>query len=161
VTAVMNPAEWEERVIVKRSENTKRAQNGVDLTVYKIMRHKSPAYLYEDKSKIVHSEKEEVKPDESGMIYLEPGVYEIWFGEVVEIPPGASGFILQRSTLSRNGVFIRSAWYDSGFRGRAEALMIVGNPVYIELGMRVAQLILFESDEAELYNGTYKDQDVD
>lgn len=160
MVAVANPKEWEKMVIIERGINTKRAQNGVDLTLYKVYKHTSPAYLYEDKMRIIHTDKEEIKPGEDGMIYLEPGVYEIWFNEKVNIPSGLSGMIIQRSTFSRNGVFIRSAWYDSGFIGRAEALMIVGNPVYIEQGMRVAQLILFRSDEAELYRGSYLNQDI-
>jgi len=75
---------------------------------------------------------------------------------IVTIGPDEAGWVITRSTLNRNGVFITSGLYDSGYSGvMAGAMHVRGGPVRIKKGTRVAQFLLFKAEALTLYNGSY------
>ena len=75
---------------------------------------------------------------------------------VVKIPEGYAGWVITRSTLNRNGLFITSGLYDSGYHGvMAGALHVEGGPAKIEKGTRVAQFLMFEAETLSMYDGDY------
>ena len=76
-------------------------------------------------------------------------------GEIT-IGPNEAGFVITRSTLNRNGIFITSGLYDSGYSGvMAGALHVnVGNAA-IKQGTRVGQFLLFEAESLNQYAGSY------
>lgn len=97
-----------------------------------------------------------INPDESGWYDLRKGTYEITFMSEVEIGPDESGLIVTRSTLNRNGVFISSGLWDSGYRGTLGAAL--HNPVgrfVVERGTRLAQLVIWKAKALHSYNGQY------
>jgi deoxycytidine triphosphate deaminase len=57
---------------------------------------------------------------------------------------------------------ITSGVFDPGFEvDEMGSIMIVTESMIVEKGARVAQIIMFENNEAELYNGQWqKDKDV-
>ena len=88
--------------------------------------------------------------------YLEEGTYEVVMENLVTVGADEAGWVITRSTLNRNGVFITSGLYDSGYNGvMAGAMHVRGGPVRIQKGTRVAQFLLFKAEALTLYNGSY------
>tara|TARA_X000001316_G_C919147_1_gene33272 strand:+ start:915 stop:1346 length:432 start_codon:yes stop_codon:yes gene_type:complete len=102
----------------------------------------------------------EVKPDSNGWWSLGPGTYEIIMEGEITIGHDEAGWVITRSTLNRNGVFITSGLYDSGYKGvMAGAMHVTGNNVSkrfrIQKGTRVAQFLLFKAEAVIQYDGDY------
>lgn len=94
------------------------------------------------------------------MFSLEPGVYSIGFDQGLKnLGDTDTAFIVQRSTLIRNGAEIRSSVYDPGF-GTANmgAMLYVWIPIQIEKHARVAQIIMHENERTDLYDGSYNNE---
>ena len=128
--------------------------NAVDLRVSKIFKMDGQFLISEDKK--VHRTTEELIPDEKDWWSLNTGVYEIVMENIVSVGEGYAGFVITRSTLNRNGVFITSGLYDSGYHGvMAGALHVRGGKTYIKKGTRVGQFIMFEAETLSLYDGSY------
>ena len=128
--------------------------NAVDLRVSKIFKMDGQFLISEDKK--VHRLTEELIPDEKDWWSLDTGVYEIVMENIVSVGEGYAGFVITRSTLNRNGVFITSGLYDSGYHGvMAGALHVRGGKTYIKKGTRVGQFIMFEAETLSLYDGSY------
>ena len=87
---------------------------------------------------------------------LSEGTYEVVMENIVTVGADEAGWVITRSTLNRNGVFITSGLYDSGYNGvMAGAMHVRGGPVRIKKGTRVAQFLLFKAEALTLYNGSY------
>ena len=87
---------------------------------------------------------------------LEPGTYEIVMENIISVGQDEAGWVITRSTLNRNGVFITSGLYDSGYHGvMAGALHVTGGPFEVERGTRVGQFLLFKSQALKKYEGSY------
>jgi deoxycytidine triphosphate deaminase len=85
-----------------------------------------------------------------------PGTYEIVMQNIITVGEGEAGWVITRSTLNRNGVFITSGLYDSGYHGvMAGALHVTGGPMRIKSGTRVGQFLLFKSQTLKMYDGDY------
>ena len=128
--------------------------NAVDLRVSKIFKMDGQFLISEDKK--VHRSTEELISDEKDWWSLDTGVYEIVMENIVSVGEGYAGFVITRSTLNRNGVFITSGLYDSGYHGvMAGALHVRGGKTFIKKGTRVGQFIMFEAETLSLYDGSY------
>ena len=100
-----------------------------------------------------------INPDnpKQHMFVLQPGVYSITFHQGCVLPNNIMAQIVQRSSLLRCGVDIKSAIYDPGFKtDLMGAVMIVHNTIQIEEGARVAQIIMSQTVTAEVYDGQYQ-----
>lgn len=129
--------------------------NAVDLRVGKIFRLNTSTFEITENEK-KHRGSWEVEPSDDGFFHLEPGTYEILMENIVKIPKGYAGWVITRSTLNRNGLFITSGLYDSGYHGvMAGALHVEGGPAKIEKGTRVAQFLMFEAETLSMYDGDY------
>ena len=130
--------------------------NAVDLRVKKIFRiHKASSFTISEEIK-QHRRTSEELPDEDGWWNLDRGTYEIIMENVVSIEEGYAGFEITRSTLNRNGVFITSGLYDSGYKGvMAGALHVNCGGAYIVPGTRLGQFILFKAESLNQYDGSY------
>ena len=128
--------------------------NAVDLRVDKIFSLKNEVFSISEDSK-KHRGSEEVLPVD-GYFELEPGTYEILMENIVNIPEGYAGWVITRSTLNRNGLFITSGLYDSGYHGvMAGCLHVEHGPAIIQKGSRVGQFLLFEAETLSMYDGDY------
>lgn len=100
-----------------------------------------------------------LKP-QNGWWILEKGFYKIVFRDIVEVPSTAIGLCLPRSSLLRMGAHISCGFWDPGYRGRGEALLIVGNDhgIRVEHGARIAQLVFIrvEPSSSNTYSGLYQ-----
>lgn len=102
-----------------------------------------------------HAEREELFPDEDDFFHLEPGTYEICFENMVNVSEGEAGWVITRSTLNRNGAFITSGLYDSGYSGPMAGALHISIPTRIQRGTRVGQYLIVRAETSELYNGDY------
>jgi len=90
------------------------------------------------------------------MFELEQGSYQFETKHKVTIPEGMAGWLIARSTLNRNGIFITSGLYDSGFSNFIGGVMhVMTGHAKIERGARIAQFILADAETAHLYDGQY------
>jgi|TARA_R110002073_G_scaffold65884_1_gene164237 deoxycytidine triphosphate deaminase len=129
--------------------------NAIDLKIDKIFRLNNKTFEISEAEK-VHRGSGPFQPDASGLWKLEVGTYEIIMEGEINIGPNEAGFVITRSTLNRNGLFITSGLYDSGYRGvMAGALHVTGGPAVIKRGTRVGQFLLFEAESLNQYSGSY------
>ena len=141
-------------------------QNGIEVTLSKafVIQSRSDdgrvASLSE--SEKVHAGQVELILSDDNFYYFEPGrVYTLELTEVVNIPSNAMGLVIQRSTLNRSGVTLRGCVWDSGYCGKGSLTLKTSIPYRIEKGARIAQLVLFEADDAGLYDGGYQNENVE
>ena len=83
-------------------------------------------------------------------------MYEILFDHDIKVGEGEAGWVITRSTLNRNGLFITSGLYDSGYHGvMAGALHVTAGPAKIRPYTRVGQFLLFKAQNIKMYDGDY------
>lgn len=136
--------------------------NGVDLSVGRIYEHEGEAVLGDEGYE--KPERREVPITErNGVEYfvLDPGVYVVEYGEVVEIPENHAGLVFPRSRLMRSGGTVISAVWDSGYRGRGEGGLWLDCPTEIESGMCICQMIFISTEELEdMYGGSHQHENL-
>lgn len=136
--------------------------NAIDLRLGKIFRIKDSEFIIDEEQKI-HRGSEEVTLSEDGYFHLEPGSYEVIMENIINVAEGEAGFVITRSTLNRNGVFITSGLYDSGYNGVMAGVMHVNcGLMKIKPGTRIGQYLCFEAESLHKYDGDYglnKDHD--
>lgn len=144
--------------IIDPKNLAKPAQVGVDLTISNAFKLCSGYYIPNDSSPNEKKMVEHFKHEPEAILKFEMGeVYSILFDQgLKELPKNITAYIIQRSTLARNGILIRSSIYDPGFSTpQMGAMLYAFRSGEIELNARVAQIIFLENDEADLYNGQY------
>lgn len=162
--SMVYPAEW-----IDDLDPTCLQQNAVDIRVNKVVEINlsTPFTLSEDTR--LHREFAEAIPvverprdsDVGGEYWVlgsakQHTAYQLECN-YVRMPPGKSGTVIMRSSLNRNGVFITSGLYDSGFEGIINCTLHIPRGVFkLYRNTRVAQFIMFEAETHSLYNGVYK-----
>lgn len=130
---------------------------GVDLRVGEVHVFRESGYLGAEGRRIPASEPLE---PEGGAWLLSPGFYKVVFMDAVHIPENTVATCFPRSSLLRMGALLGCAVWDPGYRGRGEALLVVGNPhgIRIEVGARIAQLVFIRlyPQLGERYSGVYQ-----
>lgn len=136
-----------------RSEDVQ--PNAIDLRLDKVFRIKSHDFELTNEKKS-HRGTDELLSDEDGFWNLPPGSYEIVMENIVHVADGEAGWVITRSTLNRNGVFITSGLYDSGYHGVMAGVMHVtcGN-FKVKKGTRVGQYICVKAEALHRYDGDY------
>ena len=133
--------------------------NAVDLRVDKILRmeHLKLFTIGEENGKEIkqHRTTSEIYPDDDGYWFLNPGSYEIVMENIINVGSNEAGWVITRSTLNRNGLFITSGLYDSGYNGVMAGALHVTAPAKIKKGTRVGQFLLFRSQALKKYDGDY------
>jgi len=135
--------------------------NAIDIPINELWKMKSNSTFYLFRNSKKHRQRTKVQPlnfidSEQPVWILKTGVYDYFSKAYVEMPEGIVGWIVTRSTLNRNGVFIHSGLYDSGFKGHLNgSIYVLGGQAIIQPGSRIAQFIMAESDNAKIYTGGY------
>lgn len=136
--------------------------NAVDLRLGKVFRIKPNVFEIDNETK-KHRGSEEVQPDAEGWYTLEPGAYEVVMENIIRVGEDEAGWVITRSTLNRNDVFLTSGLYDTGYHGAMAACMHVGTaPMRVKVGTRIGQYLSFEAESTHKYDGDYglgKDHD--
>lgn len=128
--------------------------NAIDLRVDKIFQSFSQPFVISEDDK-QHRMSTELLPAD-GWWRLEVGSYEIVMEGTVSIGEDEAGWVITRSTLNRNGCFITSGLYDSGYEGVMAGMLHINNgPMLIQRGTRVGQFLLFKAEALNQYDGSY------
>lgn len=131
--------------------------NAVDLRVGKIYKIKASEFLIDEDQK-VHRGSEEMHVGSDGYYRLLKGDYEVVMENKVTVATGEAGWVITRSTLNRNGVFLTSGLYDAGYSGVMAGVMHVGcGPMRIKPGTRIGQYLSYEAETLGTYDGDYGD----
>ena len=155
-----------ENKIIDPLNHAKPAQVGVDLTIAKIEMILPGHAIFDENSKLVKgsiSYKEApFSIAENGLKYyhLQPNTnYAIEFEQgLKQLNEDEWGLIIQRSSFLRTGCHIISSIWDPGFfTDTMGTTLFTGNTeVSLPVGCRVAQLLIFDNEPTELYNGTWQ-----
>ena len=152
----IHPAGKENKTLVNNIDNDMIQPNTIDLRVQSVMRIGSGEFSIDEDSK-AHRKQVEVPKDKDGYWELEKGgCYAIDSNQYIEMGEGEIGIVLGRSTFNRNGVFIVSSVYDSGFRDYIGATLYnIGGLTRFRYGTSFAHLILAKAVTLSMYTGDY------
>ena len=129
--------------------------NAVDLRVDKFFRVADSDFVISEDHK-QHRGSIEIEPDIDGWFYLEPGHYEVVMKNIIDVGNNEAGWVITRSTLNRNGLFLTSGLYDTGYNGvMAGMLHVTIGPARIKKGTRIGQYLNFEAESIKEYDGSY------
>jgi len=130
--------------------------NAIDLRLDRIFVFSAP---YSEEFKISNEDKKPFTKQElfpaDDWWQLGPGCYEVIMENIVKMGENEAGWVITRSTLSRNGVFITGGLYDSGYHGVMAATLNVTRNLTIKKGTRIGQFLLFDADMLHKYDGSY------
>lgn len=131
--------------------------NAVDLRVDKIYRMAGTFRIGEEDGKEVKQHRQifEIEPDDEGYFILGSGTYQIIMENIIKVGEDEAGWVITRSTLNRNGCFITSGLYDSGYHGVMAGALHVRDYSEIKKGSRVGQFLLFKAQALKAYDGDY------
>ncbi len=138
--------------------------NGVDLSLREISMLQSAGKIGASNSQRVVSDLSPLVFDGLGFIQLIPGIYSVTYNEIVNLPKNIMALATPRSSLLRCGVTINTAFWDAGYCGRSESLLVVYNPQGFRLqkNARIIQLVFFRLNNAtEGYNGRYQGENIE
>lgn len=132
--------------------------NAVDLRIDKVFRIKSNIFSI-DEDKKEHRGSEEVTTSlehNEEVFFLHEGVYEVIMENEITVGENEAGFVITRSTLNRNGVFLTSGLYDTGYNGvMASVMHVTVGPMRIKKGTRIGQYLCFQAESLHSYDGDY------
>ena len=82
----------------------------------------------------------------------------ILLNEQIELPANLCGELKIRSTYSRQGIFLSSGFWDSGFKGTLGCTLynMSDKIIIIPQNERICQFVCLEAESASLYNGKYQ-----
>lgn len=130
--------------------------NAIDLRLDKVFKIKQDVFEISNDHKKHRGTEFELKPDDKGYFFLEPGDYEVVMENIIRVGEGEAGWVITRSTFNRNGLFLTSGLYDSGYHGVMAGVLHVGvGPARVKKGTRIGQFILFEAESLKMYDGDY------
>ena len=134
-----------------------KAQVGYDLTL-KEVKQIAGGTVFSDKTEVLPYLEVPTFTKEGKIVYnLSSGSYSLTFEQGVKLPSNKTAFIRHRSSILRCGAIITSGVYDPGFEvDEMGGVLIATRPITIEVGARVAQIIIFDNSEAELYDGQWQ-----
>lgn len=142
-------------------------QNAVDLRVNSVELLHSLEFNAElnplvvlQEQKTVHHIPQPIPIDPTNNSWLlKRGIYKFETNHYVDVPSGHCGWLITRSSLNRNGIFILSGLYDSGFKGYVGGTLYnMGCHLLLEHNTRVCQFVLAKAQTEKLYEGSYQDR---
>lgn len=136
----------------------KKAQVGYDLTLESVNKINGGSVLANKTEINEYTEVKTTLSNTGDSIYvLEPGTYSLTFEQGCKLDSYHTAFIRHRSSILRCGGIITSGVYDPGFQvEKMGAVLIATQKIIIQRGARVAQIIMMENYESELYDGQFQ-----
>ena len=129
--------------------------NAVDLRLGKVFSI-HPHTCTSDEEQKIHRGSGVVQLDSEGYYNLEPGQYEVIMENEIHVGPDEAGFVITRSTLNRNGCFLTSGLYDTGYNGvMAGVLHVNCGTMRIRPGTRIGQYLNWKAEALHKYDGDY------
>lgn len=153
---MLNNADQVEHLLQTNGKGAK-AQVGYDLTLKQVKRIRGGSVLQNATLVNEYAQVATTTQDGREVFNLPAGEYSITFEQGVKLPSGKTAFIRHRSSILRCGATITSGVYDPGFEvEEMGAVLFAAQPITIEVGARVAQIIIFDNNDAELYDGQWQ-----
>ena len=153
---MLNNADQVEQLLQTNGKGAK-AQVGYDLTLKEVKRINGGTVLSDKTIVDYYTGVTEYELEGRVRFSLEPGTYSLTFEQGVKLPSNKTAFIRHRSSILRCGGIITSGVYDPGFEvDEMGGVLIATQPITIEKGARVAQIIIFDNSEAQLYDGQWQ-----
>jgi deoxycytidine triphosphate deaminase len=129
--------------------------NAVDLRLGKVFKITDNVFEVSNEHKL-HRGSVEIEPDSEGYYNLPVGHYEVIMENIINVGGGEAGWVITRSTLNRNGIFLTSGLYDSGYHGVMAGVMHVScGTARIKQGTRIGQYLSFDAQSLGSYDGDY------
>ena len=149
---------YEVEKLLQTNNKGAKAQVGYDLTLKGVKKINGGVVMADKTSVNDYTEILPIQNANDKLIYkLEPGTYSLTFEQGIKLPTNRTAFIRHRSSILRCGGIITSGVYDSGFEvDEMGGVLVTTQPIIIEKGARVAQIIVFENYEADAYNGQWQ-----
>jgi dUTP pyrophosphatase len=143
--------------------NTQLQPNGIDLTVMQIEKIVSPGCVdFSNKDRKL-SETEKLAFD-GDQVFLPPGPYKVLFNEIVHLPKDIMAIGAPRTSLIRCGVTVETGFWDAGYEGRSESLLVVVNEkgFYVKRNARILQLAFIKLAKVASsgYGGIYQSENI-
>ena len=136
--------------------------NAIDFTIDKLytIDERSPFFISEEKKQMRTGQEIvplfDVQRQESYWRLDPHSVYDGISNFYVNVPEGVAAMLIVRSSFSRNGIYITSGLYDSGFKNYIGCgIHNRSGLAYISPGTRIGQLIFVKSESIGLYQGIY------
>ena len=136
---------------------------GFDLSLRTVSEFTSSGKLALNNRNRVISEQKRLDFGPDGVIHLGPGAYSITYNEIVHLPKDVMALGLSRSSLLRCGASLHTAVWDAGYSGRSESLLVVHNPLGLDLekDARVLQLVFSKlTGKSRGYQGRYQGENT-
>lgn len=150
------------RSILSNVQEGDSQPNAVDLRLGRVYKINNEVFEVSNDHK-KHRGSEELFPDGEGYYNLGIGSYEVVMENIIHVGEAEAGWVITRSTLNRNGCYITSGLYDSGYHGvMAGVLHVTTGPARIKQGTRIGQYLSFDAVMLSKYDGDYglnKDHD--
>lgn len=110
----------------------------------------------------VHKNKSQpITVDNDGFWVLSRGAYEFVSPHFVTVPAGYCGYLITRSSFNRNGIFIISGLYDSGFSGYVGGTLYnLGGRIRMKHLTRLCQLVMASAETLKMYEGQYNHKKI-
>jgi deoxycytidine triphosphate deaminase len=150
----INPKQAIERGWIRNIKERWIQPNAVDISADKLFEMNSRTLFRIDEDSKTHRERTEVPLIKDYWI-LDSGIYDFASNVYVEIPEGIVGWVVVRSSFNRNGVYLGSGLYDSGYKGPICGTLYVHGTTGLKCGTPVGQFILAQSDSHGTYAGGY------
>ena len=114
----------------------------------KIMRPISEVKTFDDRRALARGERIE-------FWNLSKSYYDGMSDVYVVLPEGVAAMLIIRSSFNRNGIFLTSGLYDSGFEGHIGFVLHNRSPgkTLVAKGTRIGQVMFVASDTAKMYAG--------
>ena len=130
--------------------------NAVDLRLGQVFKINTSPFEISNEHKKHRGTEYELKVDPEGYFNLEPGHYEVVMENIIHVGNDEAGWVITRSTLNRNGLFLTSGLYDSGYHGvMAGVLHVTVGHARIKKGTRIGQYLSFDAEALSSYDGDY------
>lgn len=137
-------------------------QNGIDIDCLELthLSYTTTPAIFKDSSHkpnpVLLTPTEITKSGIQGWLLKKGEAYSFNSSFEINIPKNMGGQVVGRSTFNRQGLLIRSSWFDSGFKGTLGATIYCFNDCFIETGVRIGQFIMHSGESAGLYAGQYQ-----
>lgn len=137
--------------------------NAIDFTLDKLFTiNHNESFFISNTTKLMRGGYE-VMPDPCFPDYwmlAEKSSYDAMSDFYVEVPEGVACMLIIRSSFNRNGIFLTSGLYDSGYKGHIGfAIHNNSGAAYIAPGTRIGQIIFVQSESAKVYAGGWNHEE--
>lgn len=131
--------------------------NAVDIKLDRLFKINTDDVFKISETEKVHRGITEIQPNDAGEFIIDAFTsYQFIAEGIITMGHDESGFAITRSTLNRNGLFITSGLFDSGYSGSLTfTLHNNSGTAIIDKGTRVGQFLNWDAESIFDYDGDY------